>query len=140
MKTFNLFAVTGLLVIGLTANAKVNTSKIVCTYNSATGNPQTVTFEAPAGVDLSVYPPPHNTVPLKINGSAEPTIFQVTDFPTHVGVSVVYSLRNPFFISDIAITYSIDQLSGINRLSGTWTVDHPPVLQLNCNCSENSQL
>lgn len=139
MKTLNFLAIAGFLILGLTANAKSNTSKIVCTYNSATGNEQTVTFDGPAGVDLSAYPPAHSTVPLKINGSAEPTIFQVTDFPTHVGASVVYSLRNPFFISDIAITYSIDQLSGNNRLSGTWTVDHPPVLQLNCKFPETSQ-
>ncbi len=139
MKTLNLIAMTGLLILGLTANAKVNTSKIVCTYNSATGNPQTVTFESPAGVDLSAYPPEHKTVPLIVNGSAEPTIFQVTDMPTHVGVSVTYSLRNPFFISDIAITYSINQISGSNRLSGTWTVDHPPVLQLNCKFPETQQ-
>lgn len=139
MRTLNLIAMTGFLILGFTANARVNTSKIACTYNSVTGDPQTVTFESPEGVDLSAYPPPYKTVRLIVNQSSEPAIFQVTDTPTHVGVSVTYFMKDPSFFSDIAISYSIDQISGNNRLSGTWTVDHPPVLQLNCKFPETSQ-
>lgn len=137
MKTLSLLTTTGLLLLGLTTNATVDTSKIVCTYNSS-GGTQTVSFDGPAGFDLSAYPPSQNEVPLKINGADEPTLFRVREFLTHNGSSIVYSSRNPFFANDIAITYSIDPISGFNRLSGTWTVDHPPVLQLNCNFSESS--
>jgi hypothetical protein len=138
MKTFNLIATASFLILSATANAKLNTSKIVCTYNSSTGSPQTVTFESPEGTDLS-DPSGAKTIPLRINGSAEPTIFQIRHRVTHVGEDVIYFFRNPLFISDITITYSIDQVSGGDELYGTWTLDHPPVLKLNCQFPEASQ-
>ncbi len=127
-----------LLITGsLVANAEAHNSKFSCTYGSATGSPQTVTFEGPRNVDLS-YPQGMETVPLTINGESTPTVFNVRILPTRVGHRVFYSYRNPFFVNDIALTYEEDTVGKSTFFKGTWTVDYPPVINMNCEFANTS--
>jgi hypothetical protein len=111
------------------AMAKGPTSKFVCHYGSAE-NPQILTLEAPPDFDLAL--PLSNTVDLKVNGQNSLTQFKIHRVNTIVGGEIIYSYRNPFFVSDIQITYVNDQLSGVETVKGKWTTDYPPVIQLSC--------
>lgn len=121
-----------LLVAGFSANAEANNSKFSCTYGSDTESPQVVTFEGPPNIDLS-YPVGQETIPLTMNGSPTPTIFNVGIVWTKVGHRVTYSYRNPIWVSDIVITYEEDEPAKSTWFTGTWIVDYPPVINLSCN-------
>lgn len=121
-----------LIVASFSSNAESNNSKFSCTYKSATGSLQNITFEGPQGVDLT-YPQGLRTIPFTLNGSSSPMIFEVIIFPTRVGYRVFYTYKNPVGVSDISITYEEDTDWNSTYFGGTWTVDYPPVLNLKCH-------
>jgi len=131
MKYF--MTMTSLLMCGLTANAGApDYSKISCVYGSSSGNTQTVTFEGPKGVNLA-WPGAQDTVPLKVQGSNKPQEFNVDMYATRFGHVVQYTYTNPFFISDISLSIEFFQNSEVSTITGTWKVDHPPMLELECH-------
>lgn len=120
-----------LITSPLVANAEGQNSKFSCTYESIAGATQTVTLEGPQDVDLS-NPVGQKTIPLRSNGELAPTSFNVDIKWTKVGRRVTYFYRNPVWISDIVFTYEVDEPARSTSFTGTWTVDHPPVLNMTC--------
>lgn len=120
------------------ASAEAASSQFTCTYkpgNRPDVPAQTITYQAPEGVDLSNPnaggPFEPKTISLYVNGSSEPSTFNVKKRTTRFSHEVVYSQRGQVFISDIAIRYYQDA-HGITSFKGTWTVDYPPVLDMDC--------
>lgn len=118
--------------------AEAANSQFTCTYmpgNRPDVQDQTITYRAHEGVNLANPnaggPFEPETISLYVNGSSEPSTFNVKKTTSRFSHEVVYSQRGQFFISDIAIRYYQDA-NGITSFKGTWTVDYPPVIDMDC--------
>ncbi len=117
--------------------AEVDNSQFTCTYkpgNQSDEPTETLIFKA-EGVDLSNPnvggPFESETISLYVNGSSVPSMFDMKKSITRFSEEIVYSQRGQAYINDIVIRYYKDA-NGSNSFKGTWTVDYPPVIELNC--------
>ncbi len=132
MKMLILVTQFSLVLIGFAQSVQANTEKFSCQYVGAMGIQQTINFEEVADDDAIL----NNLAYFRINGSETPTEFHVKTLITHVGAITTYTSPGKFFINDITLTITEDQLSGTKVIKGTWVVDHPPVLSLSCLAQE----
>jgi hypothetical protein len=118
-----------LFVLLFSANALAAHSKFICNYQANSADKQPLTFEAQEDVDLTN--PKQNTILLYVNGGKQATLFNVKQNILHVGVEIVYSYQNKFFVSDIVIKYA--KMYSTTTFNGSWKTDYPYESEFNCS-------
>ncbi len=107
-------------------------TQISCSYKSRNGAKQEVRFELAEGSDFRDIRGP--SVQLKMNGSKESTSFTVQKEVKGAITTTHLSYQNKFFISDIHLSFDQETRTKtlFNPVKGSWTVDYPPVIRMDC--------
>lgn len=108
-------------------------TQISCSYKSGNGLKQEVDFELAEKGDFRHIN--GSAVQLKMNGSKESTPFAVQKEVKDSVTTTHLSFQNKFFISDLHLSFDQETRTKtlFNPVKGSWTVDYPPVIQMNCS-------
>lgn len=108
-------------------------NKILCSYKSGNGLKQEMKFELAEKGDFRHIQGP--TVKLKMSDSKESISFNVQKQVKGLKTTTHLTFQNNFFISDIHLSFDQDARTKtlFNPVKGSWTVDYPPVIQMNCS-------
>lgn len=105
-------------------------NKISCSYQSRNGLKQEIKFELAGNGDFRRIQGP--TVQLKMNDSKESISFGVQKQVRGLKTTTHLTFQNKFFISDIHLSFDQEARTLFNPVKGSWTVDYPPVIQMDC--------
>jgi len=107
-------------------------TQISCSYKSRNGAKQEVRFELAEESDFRQIK--GSLVELKLGASKESTSFTVRKEVKGAITTTHLYYQNKFFISDIHLSFDQETRTKtlFNPVKGSWTVDYPPVIRMDC--------